>query len=100
MSESTRTLDAATLDHLQSWVGRTETLTDDITAGPVRGLSATLDRDDAPPQDLGGQVYTVPAGDLRLVSHKIADYIHEKLTGDKGVFSTRIAYVTKSGHSW
>ena len=50
MSESTRTLDAATLDHLQSWVGRTETLTDDITAGPVRGLSATLDRDDAPPQ--------------------------------------------------
>jgi Tol biopolymer transport system component len=48
-------------------------------------------------QDLGGQVYTVPAGDLRLVSHKIADYIHEKLTGDKGVFSTRIAYVTKSG---
>ena len=43
MSESTRTLDAATLDHLQSWVGRTETLTDDITAGPVRGLSATLD---------------------------------------------------------
>ncbi|MBK6927435.1 MAG: MaoC family dehydratase N-terminal domain-containing protein [Comamonadaceae bacterium] len=50
MSESTRTLDAATLDHLQSWVGRTETLTDDITAGPVRGLSATLDRDDAPPR--------------------------------------------------
>lgn len=48
-------------------------------------------------QDLGGQVYTVPAGDLRLVSHRIADYIHEKLTGDKGVFSTRIAYVTKSG---
>jgi TolB protein len=48
-------------------------------------------------QDLGGQVYTVPAGDLRLVSHKIADYIHEKLTGDKGVFSTRISYVTKSG---
>jgi 3-methylfumaryl-CoA hydratase len=38
MSESTRTLDAATLDHLQSWVGRTETLTDDITAGPRAGF--------------------------------------------------------------
>ncbi len=47
-------------------------------------------------QDLGGQTFTVPAGDLRLVAHRIADYIHEKLTGDKGVFSTRIAYVTKT----
>lgn len=48
-------------------------------------------------QDLGGQVYTVPAGDLRLVSHRSADFIYEKLTGERGVFSTRIAYVTKSG---
>jgi TolB protein len=47
-------------------------------------------------QDLGGQSYTVPAADLRLVAHRIADYIHEKLTGDRGVFSTRIAYVTKT----
>ena len=43
------TLDAAALALLQSWVGRTETLHDDITAAPVRGLSATLDRDDAMP---------------------------------------------------
>jgi TolB protein len=48
-------------------------------------------------QDLGGQSYAVTAGDLRLAAHKIADYIYEKLTGDKGVFSTRIAYVTKAG---
>jgi len=48
-------------------------------------------------QDLGGQVYTVPAGDLRLVSHRSADFIYEKLTGERGVFSTRIAYVTKGG---
>jgi 3-methylfumaryl-CoA hydratase len=34
---------------LQDWIGRTETLTDDITAAPVRALSATLDRDDAQP---------------------------------------------------
>jgi 3-methylfumaryl-CoA hydratase len=44
-----RTLDAATLARLQAWVGRTETLHDDIAAAPVRSLSATLDRDDAPP---------------------------------------------------
>ena len=42
-------LDAATLAHLQSWIGNAETLRDDITAAPMRGLSATLDRDDAPP---------------------------------------------------
>ncbi|MGH6639964.1 MAG: FAS1-like dehydratase domain-containing protein, partial [Polaromonas sp.] len=49
MSTDTRTLDATTLAHLQGWVGKTETLTDDITAAPVRALSATLDRDDPAP---------------------------------------------------
>jgi TolB protein len=48
-------------------------------------------------QDLGGQSYTVPQADLRLASHRIADYVYEKLTGERGIFSTRIAYVTKSG---
>jgi TolB protein len=47
-------------------------------------------------QDLGGQSYAVSVGDLRLASHRIADYVYEKLTGDKGAFSTRIAYVTRS----
>lgn len=47
-------------------------------------------------QDLGGQSYTVTQGDLRLAAHRIADAVYEKLTGDKGIFSTRIAYVTKA----
>ena len=47
--------------------------------------------------DLGGEGYVVPQGDLRLAAHKIADYIYEKLTGEKGVFSTRLAYVTRAG---
>jgi len=38
-----------TLAHLQSWQGRSETLHDLITPAPMRALSATLDRDDAPP---------------------------------------------------
>lgn len=45
--------------------------------------------------DLGGQSYSVTHADLRLASHRIADFIYEKLTGEKGAFSTRIAYVTK-----
>jgi TolB protein len=48
-------------------------------------------------QDLGGQSYTVPQADLRLASHRIADFVYEKLTGERGIFSTRIAYVTKGG---
>ncbi len=48
-------------------------------------------------QDLGGQSFAVAAPDLRLAAHRVADYVYEKLTGDKGAFSTRIAYVTKAG---
>lgn len=48
-------------------------------------------------QDLGGQGYVVAKGDLRLAAHRIADYIYEKITGEKGIFSTRIAYVTRAG---
>jgi TolB protein len=47
--------------------------------------------------ELGGQSSAVEAGDLRLAAHRIADFVYEKLTGEKGVFSTRIAYVTRAG---
>ena len=48
-------------------------------------------------QDLGGQSHVVSAADLRLAAHRVADFIYEKLTREKGIFATRIAYVTKSG---
>ncbi|MDO9095704.1 MAG: Tol-Pal system beta propeller repeat protein TolB [Rubrivivax sp.] len=47
--------------------------------------------------ELLGQSKVVLAADLRLAAHRIADEIHEKLTGDKGVFATRIAYVLRTG---
>lgn len=47
-------------------------------------------------QDLGGQSHPASGAELRRVAHRIADSVYEKLTGEKGVFATRIAYVTKS----
>ena len=43
--------------------------------------------------------YRMPAsrGTLRRVAHRAADMIYEKLTGIKGVFATRVAYVTAEG---
>lgn len=51
-------------------------------------------------KDQGGRSFLVPAGDLRLAAHRIADDILEQLTGDKGVFASRIAYVNKSGRKY
>jgi len=40
--------------------------------------------------------YKMPAsrGNMRHVAHRAADMIYEKLTGIKGVFDTKVAYVT------
>jgi TolB protein len=46
---------------------------------------------------LVGYVYFARDDNLRLVAHKIADLIYQKLTGETGVFSTRITYVVKRG---
>ncbi len=49
---------------------------------------------------LAGYSYITSAEQLRSTAHKIADVIYEKLTGDAGVFSTRIAYVVKEGRKF
>jgi TolB protein len=48
-------------------------------------------------QSLGGLGYVFAAGQHRAIGHRIADFVYEKLTGERGAFSTRIAYVVKSG---
>lgn len=42
-----------------------------------------------------GFSYTVGVEQLRATAHKIADVLYEELTGEVGVFSTRICYVVK-----
>jgi TolB protein len=48
-------------------------------------------------QELLGQSKVVLAADLRLAAHRMADEIQEKLTGERGVNATRIAYVLRTG---
>ncbi len=44
--------------------------------------------------------FNVGSRDIRAVAHKIADQVFEKLTGVPGVFSTRIAFVSKNGRNY
>lgn len=46
---------------------------------------------------LTGAAFVTSTPMLRAAGHRIADAIYEKLIGEPGVFSTRIAYVVKSG---
>ena len=51
-------------------------------------------------EQLLGQSKVVLAADLRLAAHRVADEIYEKLTGERGVFATRIAYVVRNGRRY
>jgi TolB protein len=48
-------------------------------------------------QRLTGQRLTATTGSMRAMSHRIADIIFEQLTGIRGAFSTRIAFVSAEG---
>ena len=45
-------------------------------------------------EQLAGETVSAPAKDLRFAAHYIADLIYERLTGERGAFATRIAYIS------
>lgn len=46
---------------------------------------------------IAGESLVAPEADLRFAAHRVADAVFEKLTGQKGIFATRIAFVSKGG---
>ena len=50
--------------------------------------------------ELVGQALAVQPADLRLAAHRIADEVHQRLTGERGVNATRIAYVTRAANRY
>jgi TolB protein len=94
------TLDENSQINFGDWKGRGA---DALAAGSLaRGANGRMEArfrlyDTQKQAALGGAVYVTGNDQLRAAGHRIADYIYEKLTGEKGVFSTRIAYVVKSG---
>jgi len=49
---------------------------------------------------LGAIAYVFTKDNARAAAHRIADFVYEKLTGEKGVFSTQIAYVVKRDNTY
>ena len=49
---------------------------------------------------LDGVAFAGTEKELRRISHQIADRIYEKITGVRGVFSTRLAYVLQTGNGY
>jgi TolB protein len=50
-------------------------------------------------EQLAGYKMNSTARDLRATAHRIADIIYEKLTGQRGAFATRVAYITTTGRA-
>ncbi len=71
-------------------VGVVETL-------PGNRLKVTFQLADVLKQtQLTGMQYNIAPNQLRATAHKIADVIYQKLTGESGIFASRIAYINKS----
>jgi len=94
--------EAAAVNYAE-WKSR---LADAVVLGSVVSLpdgkfEARFRVDDVVKQErLGSVAFPLTRESVRITGHRIADYVYEKLTGEKGVFSTSIAYVVKRGSAY
>ena len=101
--DSSGALDERSLPQYPDWRGRGA---DALAAGSVSKLAdGRFDLryklwDVVKGEELAGQALAVPAADLRLAAHRVADAIQERLTGERGVNATRIAYVTRAANRY
>ncbi|MBK7063303.1 MAG: Tol-Pal system protein TolB [Rubrivivax sp.] len=99
-SESSEALDERSVINTAEWRGRGF---DAVVGGSVTRLAdGRLDVryklwDAVRGEQLLGQSKLVLAADLRLTAHRVADEIYQAITGEPGVFATRIAYVVRNG---
>lgn len=70
------------------------------SAGGTRGYVVQFQLKDAQGSALLNLSFDVPANQLRPVAHRISDLIYEKITGEKGLAGTRIAFVAGGGGAW
>ena len=101
--ESSGALDERSQPQWSDWRGRGA---DALVAGSVSRLAdGRFDVrykawDVVKSEALLGQALAVPAADLRLAAHRIADAVQQRLTGEPGVNATRIAYVTRAANRY
>jgi len=101
--ESSGALDERSQPQWPDWRGRGA---DSLVAGSVTRLAdGRFDVrfklwDVVKSEERTGQSLVVPAADLRLAAHRIADLVQEALTGERGVNATRIAYVTRAANRY
>ncbi len=83
------------------WSGADALVIGNVTAQPNGRVTVMFRLMDVVRQtELIGQAVSAKGNQLRAIAHRISDMIFEKLTGVRGVFSTRIAYVNKQGGTY
>jgi TolB protein len=86
-----------TLSNMSLWTaaGADTVLTGHMQRVDPNHFSVKFELLDAPARGrlLLAKAYQIDAGNLRMLAHRISDEIYFQLTGIRGIFSTRIAYI-------